>query len=81
MRLISQLIKGILRFLQKLLKYFNGTIISTFFVPAAADLSVVFCLNLNEALLSAVEKLSIAPASVKSGSSLWYCHKLSDVFE
>ena len=32
-RLISQLIKGISRVVQKLLKYFNGTIIPTFFVP------------------------------------------------
>ena len=32
-RLTSQLIKGISRVLQKILKYFNGTIISTFYVP------------------------------------------------
>ena len=31
MRLISQLINGISRILQKLLKYFNGTIILTLF--------------------------------------------------
>ena len=62
MRLISQLIKDISRVLQKLLKYFNGTTISTFFVPPAAVLPVIFCLNLNEALLSAVQKLAIAPA-------------------
>ena len=31
-RLISQLIKGILSVLQKLLRYFNGTIISASFV-------------------------------------------------
>ena len=33
MKLISQLINGILRVLQKLFKYFNGTIILNFFVP------------------------------------------------
>ena len=32
MRFISQFIKGISRVLQRLLKYFYGTIISTFFV-------------------------------------------------
>ena len=57
-KLISQLIKGISRVLQKLFKYFNDTIISTFFVPPTALLSVRFCLSLNEALLSAAEKSS-----------------------
>ena len=33
-KLISQLINGISRVLQKLLRYFNGTIISTSFVPS-----------------------------------------------
>ena len=62
MRLISQLIKGISRVLQKLLKYFRGTIISTCFVPPPAVLPVIFCLNLNKAsLLLAAEKLAIAP--------------------
>ena len=32
MRLIPQLVNGILRFLQKLLTYSNGTTISTFFL-------------------------------------------------
>ena len=53
MKLVSQLIKGISRVLQKLLKYFNCTILSTSFLPLAAVLPVIFCLNLNEALLSA----------------------------
>ena len=45
MRLISQLIIDISRVLQKLLKYFNGTAISTFFVlPAAGLLLGVFCI-------------------------------------
>ena len=34
-RLTSQLIRSISKVLQKLLKYFSGTIISTFFVPSS----------------------------------------------
>ena len=49
MRLTSQLINGISRVLQKLLKYFNGTVISTFFVlPAAGVFPVIFILDLND---------------------------------
>ena len=49
MRLISQLIKGISRVLQKLLKYFNGTIISTSFVlPSAGVFPIIFILDLND---------------------------------
>ena len=49
MRLTSQLINGISRVLQKLLKYFNGTIISTSFVlPAAGVFPVIFILDLND---------------------------------
>ena len=48
-RLTSQLINGISRVLQKLLKYFNGTIISTSFVlPAAGVFPVIFILDLND---------------------------------
>ena len=53
MRLISQLIKSFSRVLKKLLKYFNGTIISIFFAPPSAVLPVILCLNLKEALLLA----------------------------
>ena len=77
MGLILQLINGISRALQKLLKYFNGTIISRSFVPLPTIWPVIFCLNLNESVLSG--KLSIAPTPVKVGSSLIY-HKLQDVF-
>ena len=42
MRLISQLINGISRVSQKLLKYFNGTAISTSFVLPAAGVFPVF---------------------------------------
>ena len=47
MRLIPQLIKDISIVLQKLLKYFIGTIISTSFALPAAVFPVAFCLNLN----------------------------------
>ena len=48
-RLTSQLIKCISRVLQKLLKYFNDTIISTSFVLSAAGVfPVIFILDLND---------------------------------
>ena len=48
-RLTSQLINGISRVLQKLLKYFNGAIISTSFVfPSPGKLPVIFNLDLND---------------------------------
>ena len=68
MRLISQFTNGISSVLQKLLKYFNGTIIPTFFVPSFPVEQVIFCLNLNKALFPG--KLATAPASIKAGSSL-----------
>ena len=47
MRLVLQLISGILRVLPKLLKYFNGTAISTFFVLlSSGDFPVIFILDL-----------------------------------
>ena len=70
MRLISQWIKGISRVLQKLLRYFNGTINSTFFVPSSSVKPVIFYLNVKEALFSVAWKLAIPPAVVKAGSSL-----------
>ena len=59
MKLISQLINGISGVLQKLLKYFNFTIISSSFIKSAPVSPVIFCLNLNEAL--APGKLLIIP--------------------
>ena len=45
----SQFINGISRVLQKLLKYFNSTIISTSFVfPLLAVFPVIFTLYLND---------------------------------
>ena len=49
MTLISQLIRGIPRVLQKLLKYFNDTAILTSYVlPAAEYFSAIFLLDLND---------------------------------
>ena len=49
MRSISQLISGISRVLQKLLKYFDGTTISTSLVlPAAGVLPAILTLDLND---------------------------------
>ena len=49
MRLTSQLINGISRVLQKLLKYLNGTIISTFFAsPSLGVFPIIFILDLND---------------------------------
>ena len=48
-RLISQLIKGISRVLQKLLKYFNGTAVLTSFVlPSSGVFPVIFNLDLSD---------------------------------
>ena len=45
-RIISQLINAISRVLQKLLKYFDSTIISTSFVlPSSGVFPVIFVLN------------------------------------
>ena len=68
-RLILQLIKGNSRVLQKLLKYFNGVTISIFFsiLPSLVE-PVIFCLNLNDALLlSTTEQLAIASLASKQG--------------
>ena len=72
MRLTSQLIKGISKVLQKLLKYFSGTAILTSFVfPTGEVLLVILILYLNDS----------DSARLSFGSSLSYCHKLPDVFE
>ena len=60
-RITSQLINGISRVLQKILKYFNGTIISTSFVlPSAGVSPVIFTLDVNDS----------EPAKLSFGSSL-----------
>ena len=66
LKLASPLIKGISRVLQKLLKYFNGTIISTSFsLPSLGVFPVIFILDLND---SESAKLSF-------GSSLYIATK------
>ena len=71
MGLIAQLDKGISRVFQKLLIHFNGTVISTPFLPLAASvLLVIFYSNLDETLSLAVDKSVTMLASVKAGSFL-----------
>ena len=50
-------------FSKKLLRYFNGTIISTSFVPSLPVYSAIFYLNLNETLKSAVKSIAVLQAS------------------
>ena len=50
-RVISQLIKVIAGVFQKLLRYFNGTIISTISVPLSPVSHVNFTLRLNESVI------------------------------
>ena len=50
-RVISQLIKVIAGVFQKLLRYFNGTIISTISVPLSLVPHVNFTLRLNESVI------------------------------
>ena len=50
-RLTSQLISGISSVLQNILRYFNGSIILTSFVPLFPVFPVICCLNLSEILL------------------------------
>ena len=72
----SQLIKGISRVLQKLLKYFDGTIISTLFIlPSSSVWPVIFVLKLNESVVLAPLKSTMLPALFTTCISLQYCHK------
>ena len=64
--LTSQLIKGISRVPQKLLRYFNRTIF-------------YFVLNISVIALASA-KLVIVLSAAKAGSSIQYCHKNQDVF-
>ena len=57
--------------LQKLLRYFNGTFISAFFLSSLPILPDIFVLNLNKALLLlSIEKSLVASLLFKAGSSL-----------
>ena len=74
------MIRGISSVLQKLLKYFKETTISTFFVPWLPVWRIIFSLNLNKKLLLLSEgKSIIATTLFKTGSSLQYFHKLLHV--
>ena len=69
MILILQLINSISRVLQKLLKYFNDTAISTSFVlPSAEVYPVLSTLNLNKRFSPG--KLTKLPSLSNAGSSL-----------
>ena len=71
MRLVSQMINGISRVLQELRKQFNGTAISTSFVlPAAGAFPIILTVYLND----------LDCVILSFGSSLYYCHRLLDVF-
>ena len=67
---ISQLIKGISRVLQKFLKYFSGTNISTPFISPSFVWPVILVLKLNESVGLAPSKSSISPSSSTAGISL-----------
>ena len=67
-KLISQLFSSILRVFQKLLKFFHGTAISTFKVPASPVLYVNIDLNFDKS----------EPIMLSLGSSLKYRHRLSN---
>ena len=71
-RLISQLIKEIFRVLQKLLKYFSGTIISTFFVLSSPVGPVIFTLKLNESVRLFSANSTIALLLSTAGISFQY---------
>ena len=77
----SQLIKDIPRVLQKLLGYFNGTIISTSFVPLLPACTVNLSLSVKESVAALLASNPATLPLFKVDSSLKHCHKLPDVFE
>ena len=79
-RLISSVLQKL--YFGKLLRYFNGTIVSTSLVPPFPVCPVICRLNLYEALLLLLAgKSIILPLAFTAGSPLYYCHKLPDVFK
>ena len=81
MRLILQLIKGILRFFKKLLRYFNGINFQHFLGHSHLfNLLSFLVLNKSVIALSAL-KSAISLLAAKVGSSLQYYHETPDVFE
>ena len=80
--LTSQLSNGFSRVFRKLLKYFNGTIISKLSIsPSSSVWPVIFALKLNESVTLAPLKSTISPLLFTAGIALQYCHKLPDVLE
>ena len=68
---ISQLIKGISRVLQKLVKYFSGTVISTPFIsPSLFFWPVIFALKLNEWVVLSPLKLTIVFSLLSSSAGI-----------
>ena len=65
-RLISQFISNISRFLQKLLRYFNGTSLSTVFVPSLPIWSFTFLLKSKESLVLLPGKSTITSELFKT---------------
>ena len=80
-RLVWQLIDDISRALEKLLKHFNGAIISTSFVLLSSDWPVIFSLKLNESVTLVALKATGMPLQFTAGLSLQYYHKLPGFFE
>ena len=76
MRLVSQLIKGISKVLQILLRCFKSKAVSTSFAPASLVFLVNIDLNLNGSVTLSPSKSSIL-LSFNAGSFLEYYHKLS----
>ena len=70
-KLISQLISGISRVLQKLIRWFNGNTISISTVLSIPVLFENLKLNLND----------LESAKLSSGLSLQYCYEIPDVVE
>ena len=79
-RLAPPLINGISKVLKKLLRYFNGTIISIIVCSIISCLTCYFCLNLNDVLLLSSRKLIKLSVLFKTGSSLLCCHRLLEFF-
>ena len=67
LRLISKVIKGISEILQKLLRFINETIISTFFLPLLFVSPVIFSLKLNELQSLLLVKSKFKPTSFVIG--------------
>ena len=66
MRLISQLVNGSSRVLQKLLIYFSGTSISTFFVPSSPVKPIIFLFKFKRSAIT--RKIS----NIASSSQSWF---------